>query len=155
MQQVKDRIFRKSRLEQQVTSRLQAPAELRRGERPRGGERQSVRVRRQEDAQREEGGAKALAPVLFRGRFGEAAQQGLDDAVEDGALVGEVLVERHRPHLELLPQAAHVERRQTVRVDDPQGCFDDALARQSFATVRAGVSQLGRSSLLIGVHSTL
>jgi hypothetical protein len=60
----------------------------------------------------------------------------LDDAVEQGVLVGGVPVDRHRVAVEGLPEPAHGQRLDTVGVDDRHGGGEDLLASQPGAPTR-------------------
>jgi hypothetical protein len=72
-----------------------------------------------------------VAPIGLRERFAEAAGgECLADGVEDGLLVRVVVVEAHGPHPGRGGKASHVERLQTISVDDVERQLDDPLSRQ-------------------------
>ena len=80
-------------------------------------------------AEREGGGADAVAPVVRLGAHEleprELVEDHLAHALDHGLLVGHVAVERHRLDVELGAQAAHGELGQAVLVDEAQRRLQD------------------------------
>lgn len=64
----------------------------------------------------------------------------LHHPIENGSLVGEVTVDRHGIHAELLTQAPHRQPIHAATIDDAQGGIDDRRRgdRRSFALVCVG-----------------
>ena len=73
------------------------------------------------------------APVGFAGRQDDLAKRGVEDAVQDGVLVGDVVVERHRLDPELVGQLAHAERVDPAFVGEGDGGAQDAISAQGDA----------------------
>ena len=116
----------------------------------RGDERQGARVRLGQRVQAHEELTHASLPAGIRRRRSERRRgDRLADAVEDGLLAGEVVVEAHRLDAGLGGQTAHVQCVDAVLVDDLHGDGDDAPRRQSRATER-GLFGDGHGDLHVG-----
>ena len=130
-------VLAEARLEQRGHQLLHPAAAAGRAHHGRRDERQRARVRLGERVQAHEELAHAPLPVRVRRRHPERRRGDLlRDGVQDGALVGEVVVEAHRLHAGVRGEAAHVHRLEAVLVDDLQGELDDPLAAQGGARWR-------------------
>src|SRR3954447_15908128 len=79
---------------------------------------------------RQDPGAERRFPLADFGRAADLAEDDVDHPVEDVLLVRDVVVEGHRFHAELCPQAPHADRVDPLAVRQINGGRQDSLARQ-------------------------
>ena len=88
---------------------------------------------KQRAACREDPVADRRLPVGVGAGGIDLADDDVEHAVEQLVLVGEVLVERHRHHVELLREPAHAERIGSLPVGERDGRGQDPLPAQRHA----------------------
>ena len=71
-------------------------------------------------------------PVVAVGH-GDLGEDDLGGAVEDVVLVGDVVVERHRLDTQLLPEPAHRQRLDALRVSQSDCCLQHSVAAERHA----------------------
>ena len=92
-------------------------------------------VARQDLARRERSLSHRRPPIdLIGGQF-DLAEHDVDHAVEEFALVGDVVVERHRLDAEGLAELAHAQRRDSVLVSERNAGAQHPIARQRCSPV--------------------
>ena len=75
----------------------------------------------------------ASGPAARADLFVELADDGVDHAVEQRLLVGDVVVQRHRLDPELLAEPAHRQRAETLVVGEGHGRLQDEVSAQRLA----------------------
>jgi hypothetical protein len=87
--------------------------------------------------------AQGVAPVAGDAVLhDDLAREGVGHAVEELLLVGDVVVERHRPHPEFRGDVAHRDGVDAVAVGDSQGGRDDGVRAQPAPCLAAGVGRV-------------
>ena len=130
-------VLAEARLEERAHQFLHPAAAAGRAHHGRRDQRERARVRLGQRVQAHEELADAALPARVRRRHSERRRGDLlADGVQDGALVGVVVVEAHRLDAGVGGEPAHVHRFEAVLVDDLEGELDDALAGQGGAPGR-------------------
>ena len=108
-------------------------------------------------ARREEPLPQPRAPVRrarlrVADRGVDLGEDGLDEAVEQGLLAGQVVVERHGLDAEIGGEAAHRQRREPVRVGESDRRGEHALAAERLPRSTATLVLLPPSTLPLTLH---
>src|SRR5262245_26008167 len=81
-------------------------------------------------AQRPSALAQDRAPRRRPRRDGQLLEDRLEDTVEDGRFIRDVVVQRHRLDAERIADAAHRDRVEALAIDDRERGLQDPFARQ-------------------------
>ena len=110
-------------------------------------QRDSFSVGEERCARRSSDGPEVVVPTARTRWQLNLREDAFDQAVKQGSLVSDVVIDRHRVDPELGTQPAHRQPLEPLFVDDPQGDGEDPLARDNG---RAALASAGRRARMRG-----